>query len=403
MSMTRKLAFYLITLAIMLVVLEGFAWVTSLVVDSDDLFDHRAGVLARLNAADLAAFVKTGGDPVLGWEARGPAVRQEANCRGSLKTYTYNDAGARLYAGFRPESAEIVVVGDSYTNGDEVDDDETYPAQLAALLGTSVANQGVGGYGPTQAFLNLKKKWGVYPKARIAVLAIMYENLSRMVNAYRPVLYNTSSNYTLKPFMAGGKIRPHPGEVAFVDLDSFKRYATQAFDTDFWAKPKARFPYTVAIFKALDSNYFYLRKLQKQLRKMGLPEYMLSFQSEEIRLNLINLLNEYTDFVLAWGAQPVVIFIPRNRYDTQSASRFIEQNSGLLRTELLVGDVAAAADIDWARFNLQEEKGDNICHPSVYGYHKIAEYMAELLTAKGLQLAREAVPASAIKTQAGPK
>jgi hypothetical protein len=270
----------------------------------------------------------------------------------------------------------------------------------------SVANQGVGGYGPTQAFLNLKKKLGLYPKARIAILAIMYENLYRMVNSYRPVLYSTSSNYTLKPFMADAEIRPHPGEAAFADIDAFKEYANRAFDTDFWAKPRAGFPYTIAIFKALGSNYFYLRKLQKQLRKLGLPEYMLAFQSEDIRLNLISLLNQYADFVMARGMQPVVIFIPRNRYDTQSASRFIEQNGRLLRKTLLIGDVAQAVDIDWEQFNLQEEKGDNICHPSVYGYRKIASYIADLLIANGLwqQPASGAVaPASARNSRAEPK
>jgi hypothetical protein len=208
--MLKKLLFYLITLGLMLVVLEGFAWVTCWVVDADDFFDHRGSVLARLSAVDLATFVKQGGDPVLGWESRGPAVRQAANCRGSQKTYTYNENGARVYAGFRSETAEIVVVGDSYTNGDEVNDDDTYAAHLADILRVSVANQGVSGYGPTQAFLNLKKTLGLYPKARIAILAIMYENLYRMVNSYRPVLYSTSSNYTLKPFMADAEIRPHP-------------------------------------------------------------------------------------------------------------------------------------------------------------------------------------------------
>ena len=401
--MAKKLAFYLITLVFVLVVLEVFAWVTSLVVDRDDLFDHRAGVLARLNSADLAAFVKKGGDPVLGWETRGPAVRQEANCRGSLKTYTYNETGARTYAAFSPENSQIVIVGDSYTNGDEVNDEEAYPAQLADILGVSVANQGVGGYGPTQAFLDLKKKLALYPQARITILAIMYENLYRMVNSYRPVLYNTSSNYTLKPFMADGEIRPHPGEAAFADLASFKHFANEAFDTDYWAKPKAAFPYTIAIVKALGSNYFYLRKLQKQLRNLGLPEYALAFESKEIRLNLIGLLNKYTDFVVAQGLQPVVIFIPRNRYDTRSASRFIEQNGAQLHKALFVGDVAQATDIDWEQFNLQEEKGDDICHPSVYGYRKIAAYMADFLIAKGLQPVRGGVRAAARNSQAAPK
>jgi hypothetical protein len=217
------------------------------------------------------------------------------------------------------------------------------------------------------------------------------------------VLYNTSSNYTLKPFMADGEIRPHPGEAAFADLASFKHFANEAFDTDYWAKPKAAFPYTIAIVKALGSNYFYLRKLQKQLRNLGLPEYALAFESKEIRLNLIGLLNKYTDFVVAQGLQPVVIFIPRNRYDTRSASRFIEQNGAQLHKALFVGDVAQATDIDWEQFNLREEKGDDICHPSVYGYRKIAAYMADFLIAKGLQPVRGGVHAAARNSQAAPK
>jgi len=367
----------------MLVLLEAFAFLTSLVVDQDDFFDHRAGVLARLNAPDLAAFIEKGGDPVLGWDSRGPAVRTEENCQGSARTYTYNEAGARIYTAFDAQKAEIVIVGDSYTNGDEVDDDETYPAQLASILNVPVANQGVGGYGPTQAFLNLKKKIGLYPRARVAVLAVMYENLHRMVNAYRPVLYSTSSDYTLKPFMAGGQIRPHPGEQAFAGIVDFKRYANSAFDTDFWSKPENGFPYTVSLIKALGSNYFYFRKLQKAFRKLGVPEYFLTFRSREIRDNLVSLLNSYAEFATQRGVKPVVIFIPRNRYDTQSAGRFIEANSRSLDDRLLVGDVAGFAGIDWNRFNLRETEGDNICHPSPYGYRMIAEYIAGFLKDNG--------------------
>ena len=379
--MAKKPLFYVITLGFMLVIFEALAWITCQLVDADDLFDHRADVLPRLHATGLATYMELFGDPVLGWETRGPIVRQEADCRGSLKTYTYDDTGARTYAAFDSQRTEIVIVGDSYTNSYEVDDAQAYPAQLAELLRVSVANHGVAGYGPVQAFLNLQKKLSLYPEARIAVLAIMYENLYRMVNSYRPVLYSNSSDYTFKPFMAGGQIRPHPGEEAFADLDSFLRYANRAFDSDFWAKPKASFPYSVALVRSVGSNYFYLRKLQKQLRKLGLPEYGLAFRSEEIRLDLISLLNNYADFAVAHRVQPVAVFIPRNRYDTQSASRFIAESGHQLRKDLLVGDVAQAASVDWKRFNLQEETGDNICHPSVYGYAVIARYIADLLGA----------------------
>jgi len=268
--------------------------------------------------------------------------------------------------------------------GGEADDDDAYPAQLAGLLGVSIANHGVSGYGPTQAFLALQEKIHLHPEAQVVILGIMYENTYRMVNSYRPVLYDTSSTYTLKPYMAGGALRPHPGEAVFADVASFERYANAAFDHDFWAKPEAGFPYSLALVEALTSNYFYLRKLPKLLRELGLPEYALNFRHHEIRLNLISLLNSFADFVLDRGMQPVVVFIPRNLLDTESASGFIEQNRDQLRPQLLLGDVGQAAEIDWQQFNLREREGNDICHPSTYGYRMIAEYVAGLLAANGL-------------------
>ena len=382
--MSKTVAFSLTTFGLVLVFLEVLAWLTVQVIDPDDFFDHRGGVLATLDPERLAKFAAGGGDPVLGWRNQVSVVREQEDCLGSAKTFTHRESGARHYPGFDPGNSEIIIVGDSYTYGDEANDVETYPAQLADILGVSVANHGVGGYGPVQALLQLQEKRDLYPRARIAILGIMYENVYRMVNSYRPVLYDRSSDFTLKPFMAGGELKEHPGEVAFADLERFKHYANEAFDTDFWAKPKAGFPYTIALIKAFGSNYFYLRKLQKKLRLIGWPEYTLAFQSDEIRKNLISLLDRYTKYVEAQGMLPVVVFIPRNQLDIESASRFVEDNRQHLPEDLIIGDVGQALGIDWARFNLREVEGDDFCHPSAYGYRKIAEYFGDLLSDGGL-------------------
>jgi hypothetical protein len=50
-----------------------------------------------------------------------------------------------------PLPAEVLVVGDSFTFGDQVSDDETWPACLERKLGRGVDNGGVGGYGTAQA------------------------------------------------------------------------------------------------------------------------------------------------------------------------------------------------------------------------------------------------------------
>jgi len=49
----------------------------------------------------------------------------------------------------------------------------------------------------------------------------------------------------------------------------------------------------------------------------------------------------------------------------------------------VVGDVGMA-DIDWGRFNRIDLKRGDPCHPSVYGYARIADYVAALLRNSGV-------------------
>jgi hypothetical protein len=58
-----------------------------------------------------------------------------------------------------------------------------------AFYKVSVANFGVGGYGPDQAVLKVESLIDLFPRARVVVLAIMYDQVGRMVNSYRPVYY----------------------------------------------------------------------------------------------------------------------------------------------------------------------------------------------------------------------
>jgi hypothetical protein len=377
--MLKKIVFYLIMIAIMLCLVELSSFVIVQLVDRDDFFDTRDIVFARLNEADLAEFKAKSADPVMGWRWHGPLVREEKNCLGDTVEYHYDAAGARVHPWFDAPATEVVVVGDSYTNGDEVSDGDAFPARLAQALGVSVANHGVGGYDPTQSLLNLQENIARYPRAKVVVMAIMYENLYRMVNSYRPVLYTASSDYTLKPYMAGGHIVPHPGPQVFDSLAQFKTAAAAAFDNDFWAKPVARFPYTLALARSLASNYFHYRKFQRAVSRLGKPEYFLIFKADDIRQNLIALLNQYAAMAAQRGVQPIAIFVPRNRLDLSSASEFIAQNRAAIDPRLLLGDVAEFPGVDWVKFNTQEKDSDNTCHPSVYGYQTIADYIAEFM------------------------
>jgi hypothetical protein len=376
---SKKFTFYLITLFLVFVILEVIGYLSVFL--TDDLYDDRETVLARVEEGRLADLRREGIDPIVGWKYRGPEVDTDCNCQGTRIEYAFDQFGARLYSGYDSRTAEIVLSGDSYTHGYEVAADDSFAAVTAGILGVSVANHGVGGYGPVQAFLSLQQNLPHYPRAKFVVLGIMYENIFRMVNSYRPVLTNKSSVYGLKPYIAKGHIKPHPGRQVLKDIDTYKAFADRAFDTDFWGKPKHAFPFSVSYIRGLGSNYCYFKKLARRLRRIGVPEFFLAYRSDTFSIELLSLLNSFREFAKTNSVKPVVLFIPRDRFDTKSVSRFIERNKRRFQHDLIIGDVGTA-DVDWEKYNLLDMRDkDNIrfCHPSPYGHRMIAEYLAKLL------------------------
>lgn len=345
-----------------------------------DLFDDRARVLATLDADGLRAFASEHGDPVLGWTRHGPARVDDHDCQGHPIVYTFDAAGGRSYAGFDAARARVIAVGDSYTAGAEASDDDAYPARLAARLGASVANYGIGAYDPLQSTLLLEQRLALHPDAEVAVLGVMYENLFRLVNGYRPVLYDDAMPYALKPYMAHGAVVAHPGSGVLEDFDAFLARARTAFDEDFWARPRRTFPYSIAVLRGVASNAFVFRELQSNLRKAGIPEYAMAFRAERFARELVGVLSRFDETARRHGLRPVAVFLPRNRFDTRSASHFLAAERGRLPPDLVVAD-AGTAPIDWSRYNLEVSDGDDldICHPSAYGYDALAAFVAGVL------------------------
>jgi hypothetical protein len=76
-----------------------------------------------------------------------------------------------------------VVVGDSFTFGDEVNDGETWASQLQTLLGVSVLNGGVFGYGVDQAYLRARALMDAYHPA-VVLLALISDDIVRTERSY---------------------------------------------------------------------------------------------------------------------------------------------------------------------------------------------------------------------------
>ena len=147
-------------------------------------FEERIGGDARLRAR----LAEPGFDATLGWQPVPGSTRTFTGPSGAVWTARYDADGARRdelnATGGGP--ARIAAFGDSFTHGDEVEDDQTWEHELAILVDAPVRNFGVGAYGTDQAVLRLERQLDEGLDVEIVVLGIHEENVNRIVNRYRP-------------------------------------------------------------------------------------------------------------------------------------------------------------------------------------------------------------------------
>jgi len=94
----------------------------------------------------------------------------------------------KTYGGFRntpnnwnvrlDESKLVVALGDSFTFGVEVSDEETWPSHLQALSQLSVVNAGVSQYGLDQSVIRLKKTLETH-QPKTVILSVIRESILR--------------------------------------------------------------------------------------------------------------------------------------------------------------------------------------------------------------------------------
>jgi hypothetical protein len=103
--------------------------------------------MVALKASVLNLSVSAEYDPLLGWRQRSNLLWPDYAAFGELGIRMNRNEITPL------PSRAVLVVGDSFTEGSEVLDHETYPAELERLLRYPVINTGVGGYGTDQMIL----------------------------------------------------------------------------------------------------------------------------------------------------------------------------------------------------------------------------------------------------------
>lgn len=146
------------------------------------LFERQRDTLA---ARDLTNYFQA--DEELGWTIK-------PGGKGQQGLYHANAIGLRT-SELRPvpdpdraDRFRVLLLGDSYTHGDEVSHEETWGAALGRRLGEpwEVWNGGVSGYGTDQAFLRGQQLLEKV-RPRVAILGIYRENILRNCTFFRPV------------------------------------------------------------------------------------------------------------------------------------------------------------------------------------------------------------------------
>jgi hypothetical protein len=202
MGRIAKLLFSMVWLALLLEVVPRLFWATNLishhrvaraVLGWDEsswrmnwVYLHRTYEASPPNRAGNMTGGWTGtyaiSHPTRGW-ALTPDVRNDDFLQPGAKFVTSNSKGlrgTREYAYARaPGKQRVLVLGDSFTFGTDVSDNETYSHYLESiLLETEVLNLGVQGYGQDQMLLYLREE-GIKYHPDIVVLGFVSPDIYR--------------------------------------------------------------------------------------------------------------------------------------------------------------------------------------------------------------------------------
>jgi hypothetical protein len=371
----RRLVFALVALVLVVATLETIAAVAFTVFLQGKHFRWRDldALGTPPTQAEMDAWRTWGWDRELGW-LRSPSTRETIpDAKAGAWTVTTDERGARAES-FAGAGGLVSAYGDSFTFGHEVEDDETWPHYLSQRLGTRVDNWGQTAWGPDQSVLRLRRNLPDQHTA-VVVLAIMSENIARVVNCYRPFLSDQNMKMAFKPMLVAenGALGWFPSPLSQSDTPAdFAAAFARATEADFWyaeneRRVRVRFPYLLQLPAVLAF-------LWRQPGRLDLYADRGAVARLDGVLAELQQLADANDFV------PVVLFLP----EPVELKRFVAGRRTSYRTYVegvrrrAAGSRLVVVDLldhpfDAPRFNRRPFAD----HPSPYGNQVIADVVAE--------------------------
>ena len=146
-------------------------------------------------------------DSEFGYLHRSGSRRDGAN--GSTCTYTFDAHNSRRMIAFANKECRINTYGNSFTNCDQVNDDQTWQEVVATQIGEPVRNYGVSSFSVYQAFLRMKREEPRTP-ADYIVFNIFDDDHQRNLSGWQRINF-LRNTYLAQPSVPSVKVNPESG------------------------------------------------------------------------------------------------------------------------------------------------------------------------------------------------
>ena len=255
--------------------------------------------IKSISQEDTGRFISGQYDPDLGWNSGSISYEFEG------KSYKMSQDRVRINP-YQSSLVRISAYGDSFTFGDEVENNETYPFFLSQLTQSNVINYGVSAYGTDQALKSLEKNLRNGKRTDVVVLEFIQDSIKRNMNMHLAFKYGFEkwTRYKFKPMLYkdsyGYKWVENPLgklESAGDILDAYeisKKY-------DWFYKhphPEISFPYSLSAVKTI---LFLLKQ------KYGVSP---GWEHKESEITMKELIKFYSALSKEYKFVPGIVYIP---------------------------------------------------------------------------------------------
>ena len=314
--------------------------------------------------ADLIRYRKGTYEVDLGWDFRPGFKGTSKNAAGEEWNYSVGNLGERANP-YPAQKTLISSFGDSFTFGDEVENDETWQFYLSEMIQTNVLNFGVSGYGLDQAYLKMKKKLEEGLVTPIIILSLTPDSLMRLVTmnrgfsypsdshrlAFKPMLHNSGDGYS---WIANPLRNLDSKEDVIQAVEIAKRY-------DFWYQARSlrnSFPYSFQVARLV----FMFTGLTPSARQN-------QWENKMVIDKLDRIIDYFYDEVTKRNFMPVLNIIPSSGNFEQLVSGkrmdyedFLEHLKTKYHGRKLIIVEVIREQFDRSRFNIMKYRG----HASAY-------------------------------------